>query len=324
MQPKYCLPPTLLLVWCASSILNAQGYTVAEKATFAPQKKTILLLKNASGEKPIIVFETRLRVNTDGSPLSYHPQDLLGETKALNNICNAIAVRKTGSRGNLCLSRGGGFREAVGAFEKFRDSGFTKVPDGLQITWENVLATVNDQGTKKPCVFASGPFRGYFGSLTALKNGLTRDKGECDVNDQVNPIAVPALVVVGGTNAVTAFGAQVGDLLIAFNPQTGLFSSAIVGDTGPPDNLGEGSVLLNMRLRGVTSPPTNKKETFNLSVENAEVLVAIIPRSKSFQLTRPYTVENIDARVRQWQREAGFASPEQFIEVIKSFETNLK
>jgi len=123
---------------------------------------------------------------------------------------------------------------------------------------------------------------------------------------------------------VAAFGAQVGDLLVAFNPQTGLFSSAIVNDTGPPDNLGEGSVLLNMRLRGVASPPTNKKETFNLSIENAQVLVAIIPGSKSFQLARPYTVENIDARVRQWQRDAGFASPEQFIEVIKSFAPNLK
>jgi hypothetical protein len=324
MQPKHRLPHAIVLIWFASCILSAQGYTAAEKAMFAPQQKTILLLKNPSGQKPIILFQTRLRVNTDGSPLSYHPQDLLGQSKALNNICNAIAVRKTGSQDNLCLSRGAGFREAVGVFEKFRDSGFTTVPDGFQIRWENVLAAVSEQGTKKPCVFASGPFQGYFGSLTALNNGLTQNRGECDLNNQVNPIAVPALVLVGGKSVVSAFGAQLGDLLVAFNPQTGLFSSAIVNDTGPADNLGEGSVLLNMRLRGVASPPTNKQETFNLSIENAQVLVAIIPGSKSFQLTRPYSAENIDARVRQWQRDAGFASPEQFIEMIKSFAPNLK
>jgi len=318
------LPYTIVLMCCASSILRAQGYTVAETATFAPQQKTVLLLKNPSGQKPIILFQTRLRVNTDGSPLSYHPQDLLGQSKALNNICNAIAVRKAGSQVNLCLSRGAGFREAISVFEKFRDSGFTTVPDGFQIRWENVLAAVTEQGAKKPCVFTSGPFQGYFGSLTALNNGLTRDRGECDLNNQVNPIAVPALVLVGGKSAVAAFGAQVGDLLVAFNPQTGLFSSAIVNDTGPPDNLGEGSVLLNMKLRGVTSPPTSKKETFSLSIENAQVLVAIIPGSKSFQVARPYTAENIDARVTAWQRDAGFASPNQFIEAIKSFATSLK
>ena len=98
------------------------------------------------------------------------------------------------------------------------------------------------------------PFKGYFGSLTALKNGLTGNKGECDLNDQVNPMAVPALVLVGGNSVVRQFGARVGDLLVAYNPATQRFSSAIVGDTGPADNLGEGSVLLNMKLLGTTVP----------------------------------------------------------------------
>src|SRR5262249_8739624 len=137
-------------------------------------------------------------------------------------------------------------------------------------------------------------------------------------------MAVPALVLVGGNSAVRTFGAQVGDLLVAFNPRTGLVSSAIVGDTGPPDNLGEGSVSLNMKLRGIAAPPTNKQETFKLSIANAQVLVAIIPGSKSFHLMRPYTAENVDARVRQWQRDAGFASPEHFIDVMRSFEANFK
>src|SRR5262249_42769990 len=155
-------------------------------------------------------------------------------------------------------------------------------PEGFQITWANVLATVKDQGKDVPCVFTSGPFQGYFGSLTALKNGLTAGKGECDINDQVNPMTVPTMVLVGGKNAVKDFGAGVGDLLVAFNPKTSRMTSAIVGDTGPEDNLGEGSVFLNMTLRGTTVPPTNRAETFKLSIEDTQVLVAIIPASRSF------------------------------------------
>jgi hypothetical protein len=70
-----------------------------------------------------------------------------------------------------------------------------------------------------------------------------------------------------------------GDGRVAHNPKTQLFSAAIIGDTGPKDNLGEGSVLLNMKLLGRNVPPTNKAETFKLSIDNTQVLVAIIPAS---------------------------------------------
>ena len=44
--------------------------------------------------------------------------------------------------------------------------------------------------------------------------------------------------------------------------------------------IGEGSVALNMRLLGTTTPPTNKAETFRLSIQDAQVLIAIIPGSR--------------------------------------------
>jgi len=106
--------------------------------------------------------------------------------------------------------------------------------------------------------------------------------------------------------------------------ETQLFSSAIIGDTGPKDNLGEGSVFLNMKLLGVTVPPTNKAETFKLSIENTQVLVAIILTSRLFREIKPYTTENIKQRVEDWQKEAGFATPEKFIEVMQSFQPKLK
>src|ERR1043165_1346794 len=106
MNRKTFLMIVLTLTF-AAGIAQAQEYTVAQKKVFAPQNKKILLLKDvndASGERKIILFQTNLRVNTDGSPLSYHPQDPRGQTKALNNICNGIAVRKINSEKNLCFT----------------------------------------------------------------------------------------------------------------------------------------------------------------------------------------------------------------------------
>ncbi len=313
---------TILALFVGAIVVNAQSYQVSRTGIFTPQNKKVLLLKEPTGENNIILFQTKLRVNTDGSPRSYHPQDPRGNTQALNNICNAIVVRKGSSPKNLCFSS---FGEAIGVFERFRDSNYQTVPQGFRITWDNVLPTVIENGKKIPCVFKTGENQGYFGSLTALKNGLTGDKGECEFKNQVNPMAVPALVLVGGENVVKDFGARVGDLLVAFNPKTQLVTTAIIGDTGPKDNLGEGSVLMNMKLLGTTTPPTRKSETFQLSIENAQVLVAIIPGSRVFQVegNRPYTAENINTRISEWQTKAGFATPEKFLELIKSFKPKL-
>jgi hypothetical protein len=319
MNLKLFLTTLLALPLCVS-IVRAQEFAVAQTKVFTPQNKKVLLLKDGGSERKIILFQTNLRVNTDGSPLSYHPEDPRGRTKALNNICNGIAVRRVGSNANLCFTA---FGEAIRVFEKFRDSDFQTVPPGFRINWKNVLATVQENGKDVPCVFKSGEFKGYSGSLTALKNGLTTNKGECEINDQVNPMTVPALVLAGGQNPVKAFGAQVGDLLIAFNPRTQHFTAAIIGDTGPEDNLGEGSVSLNMKLLGTTTPPTNKEETFRLSIENAKVLIAIIPGSRLFNVAKPYTAENIEQRLKDWRTAAGFTTPEKLIELMKSFQPRL-
>lgn len=321
MRITYLLTIIFSLLFC-SLFVNAQNYTISQTGVFSPQNKKVLLLKESAGQRKIILFQTNLRVNTDGSPLSYNPQDPRGKDKALNNICNAIVVRKAGSSGNLCFTR---FNEAIGVFERFRDSNYQTIPAGYRITWKNVLSTIRENGKNIPCVFKSGNYKGYFGSLTALKNGITGDKGECEINDQVNPMTVPALVLVGGQNVVKSFGAKVGDLLVAFNPKTQIVSSAIIGDTGPKNNLGEGSVLLNMKLLGTTTPPTNRAETFKLSIENSQILTAIIPASRLFEIegNKPYTAENINERVKDWQGKAGFTTSEKFLNFMKSFQTRL-
>ncbi|PSL28166.1 hypothetical protein [Chitinophaga ginsengisoli] len=314
MKKKFFL---LQLLSVISGFAFSQHFAVAKSGVFTPQQKKVLLLKDTALNKSLILFKTNLHVNTDGTPLSYHPFDLNGDEKALNNICNAVAVRKDGSNKNLCLSKET-YKEALSVFARFRDSGFLKLPTGYSITWENVLVPQMVDGKKVPCVIKSGEYEGYFGSATSLRNGLSSDKGECDCNDQVNPLKIPALVLVGGSNnIVRKFGAKLGDLLIAYNPTNKHLVYAIINDFGPPNNLGEGSVLLNMKLRGDTTFPKKRKDTFKLSI-SSDIIIAVIPDSRTFQVEKPFTPENITSRVEQWLRECGFQTGQAYIDFLES------
>ena len=177
MKTAHSLTATLALLFC-SSFVNAQSYTIAQSGVATPQNKKVLLLKPATGQNNIILFQTQMRVNTDGSPNSYHPQDPRGKVKAVNNVCNAIAVRKINSDSNLCFTN---FSKAIQVFEQWRDTGFKTVPQGFRINWKNVLAAVSINGIEVPCVFKTGPHLGFFGSLTALKNDLTGDLGDASL-----------------------------------------------------------------------------------------------------------------------------------------------
>ncbi|MCB9037266.1 MAG: hypothetical protein H6557_11660 [Lewinellaceae bacterium] len=63
------------------------SFKVAGSSVFQPENKKIVLMVDSLDQK-LILFQTTLQVNTDGTPLSYHPQDLGGKTKALNTIGN--------------------------------------------------------------------------------------------------------------------------------------------------------------------------------------------------------------------------------------------
>ena len=152
---------------------------------------------------------------------------------------------------------------------------------------------------------------------------MTNDKGECEINDQLNAEKIPTLVLAGGRNILTAFGAEVGDLLVAYNPRTQIYVAAIIGDTGPPDNLGEGSIALDLKLRGRSEIPKNYAELKRLSIENTQVLVAIIQGSNTYSVSKPFTVINIEDRVMMWQRQFGFSTPESFVAMMRSFSKQL-
>lgn len=312
---KAMLNLCLTIVIALSSVIAVYGQCrVVRQGVFTPQNKRVRLVARsgaAGGAHRVIFFRTSLRVNTDGAPNSYHPHDLTGSVRAINNICNGVSVRRNGVRL--------GCRRAREVFAQFRDNNFTE-PAGHSIRWQNVIAaTTDERGRAIPCVFRTGEFAGYFGSLTSLKNGLSgAAAGECGRLNQLDQRIIPAFVLPGGRNVVRTFGAGVGDLLVAFNPRNNVVSVAVVGDVGPADKLGEGSVGLNMALLGRTAQPTTYREALALDTGTREMLIAIIPNSRAFDPQRPFSNENIARRVDEWITQAGFAGRNDFVEFMKS------
>jgi len=257
------------------------------------------------------VFVAPLAVNTDGAPNSYHPRDFLGRSLAINRIDNGIAIRGNGS---LTLD------QKIAAFDRWRDTGWTEVP-GYSFSWKNVIAA--DAGGK-PCVFSSGPYEGYFGSLTALQNGLsTATAGECQAANQLDQRFIPAIVMRGDANPLKSFGARVGDLVVAINPANGRTVAAVVGDAGNGERIGEGSVALNMALLGKTTLPTTYTEAVKLDTRPADMIVAVLPGTSSFRRERPYTAANIAARVESWAMDNGYVSTSALARAVEACTTGL-
>lgn len=243
------------------------------------------------------MFVAPLAVNTDGAPTSYHPRDFFGASLAINRIDNGIAIRKAGG---VTVS------DKKLAFEQWRDSGWSHMPAGFSINWRNVIAA-DDDG--KPCVFKSPPDAGYFGSLTALKNGLSGiAAGECGRANQLDQRYIPAIVLRGNANPLKSFGAKTGDLVIAINPANGNTVPAVIGDTGDGDRIGEGLVALNMALLGKTQQPQTYGDALKLDTGKRDMIVAVLPKTITYRRERPYSAVNIAARVDAWAKEQGYGS----------------
>src|SRR4051812_16920995 len=169
---------------------------ILQRQVFAPQGQTVALVSGHSQAQGgnFAVFSSRLRVNTDGAPNSYHPEDLAGQTKAINHIANGVSIYDTRGAQERRLNSA----DTVRRFAGFRDNGWRPIP-GHRIVWQNVLDASKDGNRDIPCVFQTGEHAGYFGSLTRLKNGVpSASAGECHVRDQLDERFVPALVMAGG------------------------------------------------------------------------------------------------------------------------------
>lgn len=188
-------------------------------------------------------------VNTDGAVRSYHPQDPRGHTRALNNIVNATSGAWTTQGVRLTCDRTQAecFRRYIAVFETARDNGWSTA--GARVETYHMIPWRFDPalGRRTPCLNSQG----YFVSQTAFLFDPARDV--CDQARYLDAAKFNAIVLPN--NAVwrsQRWKADQGDLAVTRDRATGRIAFAIVGDTGPARDIGEGTLALVASLGGKT------------------------------------------------------------------------
>jgi Fungal chitosanase of glycosyl hydrolase group 75 len=93
------------------------------------------------------------------------------------------------------------------------------------------------------------PAPGFYISTTTLEN---QSKPETDPSRYVDSETIPFFVLPGNQ----LFGAKLGDFDFVVNPTNGKSCGCIFADTGPGDEIGEGSIALAKAL-GINANPKN-------------------------------------------------------------------
>lgn len=156
-----------------------------------------------------------LRIDADGAPNAYHPDN----TPGLDDPANA---------------------------------GWSNDPSQRKHWWPSVLVADPADPTepahlKRPCIQPSGEFAGFFVSQTALVDG---SKARTDVQRYLDARKVPYVVMPRAVHAAKGTG-TLGDLATVRCLSNGRVCAAVVGDIGPDDHgMGEVSIALAQALAG--------------------------------------------------------------------------
>lgn len=189
-----------------------------------------------------LLFVEGLNVNTDGTRRSYSVDDFWGETRALNNLCNAMSDACAGLSGAGLKARRIATQQAAAA-------GWPA--DRLRST--KIAPAIIPFRDGKPCPAVDG----FLVSATALRKPGGGDA--CDIETYVDALVTPALVIPKSPSPFSS-RAKVGDLAVAMTPGGNRPVFAVVGDSGPSRELGEASIALNGRLLGRSALPANYRE----------------------------------------------------------------
>jgi hypothetical protein len=196
-----------------------------------------------------LLFAEGLHVNTDGTRRSYRVDDFWGETDAVNNLCNAMSDACDG------LSQEGLKARRI-ATQNARAAGWP----AAQLAATRIAPSIIPFRNGKPCPELPG---GFLVSATALHKPPPADA--CDVATYADSMSAPALVLPkrAASGTLTPFemrNAKVGDLAVVMSGDGARIAYAVVGDTGPSRELGEGSIALARILLGKDHDPVNYRE----------------------------------------------------------------
>ena len=305
-------------------LLSSSSYSVAQECKIEKSELNVasdslvglVRRETLTTDSNFILFRAKLGMSTDGSPASFNPKDPLGKLNAINTIPHGFKVKK----GEQKVSK----EEAVKVFNSFYSHSW-KAPNGYDITWKNRITSTVKDGVEVPCIFQSGKYKGYFGTKTALKNGLSYEtSGECQSDNQIDQSVIPGIIIPKDDNPVKHMNAELGDLVVALNVKSGVIAAALAVDNGSSEDLGSGSIALNTTLRGESNPPKNFIDIQKLEMQPPEIVFAILPKTVSYNLARPYTKASIEQRVDKWLREFGYGTLADFSTTMKNCMDSLK
>jgi len=169
-------------------------------------------------------FVSEMAVDTDGAPDSYHPEDL-----GITHLCNGLNV------GPSCEWKA----ECMPDYRKAKAEGFqgpTRICFFAMATDAHGIPLIQGENDPKP---------GYFVSTTALKQPEAPDDtphAQLDANE------IPFVVIPTIWQSRGFHGVKLGDFVVAYRKSNSKLSFAIVGDLGPKNQIGEGSVALHKAL----------------------------------------------------------------------------
>jgi hypothetical protein len=194
-----------------------------------------------------LFFAEALNVNTDGTRRSYSVTDFWGADTAINNLCNAMTDACAGLTSQ-------GMRDRRILTQQAFAAGWPA--DKLKQT--KISADIIPFKNGKPCE----PVNGFLVSATTLHK--PNISNVCDINNYVDALEIPAIVLPRNpVNALSEFSqrnAKIGDLVVVMTPENATPVFSVVGDLGPVNRLGEGTVALAANLLGKTAPPRNYNE----------------------------------------------------------------
>ena len=210
------------------------------------------------GKRPLL-FITSLKVNTDGTKISYHPNDPTGRRCASDPNASPCAVNNIRNA----------FRDhtkPVSDFIAIRDTGYAN----LQRVWQVLSPDIIEKSaqTGKPCLTSDG----YLVSMTAdvaVAGGWNR-VGDCDQSKWIDALTVPAIVLPKKTASTPsqflARGVAKRSLVTAISrgPNRQVVHG-VVGDFGPANEMGEASIAMNRALNGLpeTEAPKHRQDAID-------------------------------------------------------------
>lgn len=207
---------------CMTSVKAAECNLTEELSFSHAEIGDVQVFRDESSDA--IAFASQMQVNTDGAPDSYHPDDI-----GITHICNGVSVGPSCTWKAECLPE---FRQARA--EGFR--GPTKIRFFAMATDTDGVPIIQGDTDPKP---------GFFVATTALKQ-----PGESPHTPQaqLDSNTVPFAVISSTWQKSGKPGPKLGDFGVAYRRSNEKLAFFVIGDIGPRNKLGEGSVALHQAL----------------------------------------------------------------------------